>query len=106
MANADSMIETLLDRLPNRDPSAIEGVLRALGWGLVTEGQLFLEATSNEYDVELFFETCGYPQREEPDAWVRRVASELQRQTTIEDWIDLAARAVERAARELSGTMK
>lgn len=102
MGIADSKIQALLDRLSDDGQAgAREGVLREFGWALVTEGQLLLQATSDEHDVDLFFETFGYPRGEEPDAWVERIATGLQQRLASDEWSDLMARAVERAAKKI-----
>lgn len=55
-----------------------ETAMRALGNGLVVEFQLYLEAQSDEYDVELFFEVHG---REPADLgeWIVNIAQDLHR---------------------------
>lgn len=102
MGISDPTIHALLDRLSDDDQiGAREGVLGELGWALVTEGQLFLEANSDERDVDLFFETFGYPRREEPTSWVERIVGGLQQRITPEQWNDLEARALDRAEKKI-----
>jgi hypothetical protein len=97
MPAPEPLINALVGRLRSLDrefePS---NVIRELGWALVTEGQLYLRA--DEDDSELFFETFGYPRQEDPSVWVDRVARGLQERLPAEEWVELAARSVQRAA--------
>lgn len=101
MGISDPTIHALVDRLPEDEQAGAREAVLELCWALLSEGQLFLEANSDEHDVDLFLETFGYPQREEPTSWVERIVGGLQQRITPEQWNDLEARALDRAEKKI-----
>ena len=98
--------KTLQDRILSAAGTAIDvsdGSVAALALAnaLLAVVQEFLERTSDEYDVELFFEVNGR-QPDDVASWPVNILAGLRlRRTPADDWHAICERAVQVAVRRL-----
>jgi hypothetical protein len=94
-------VDVLLDAVVGGRGAAREDAPRALGDGLVTEIQKYLDDVSTGDDVELFFEVHGRPSKDER-GWVLAMLADLRRHgLDSNEAAPLVQRAIDRAITQL-----